>query len=250
MLNIGISFIRIINRITDVIVKIVLFIVVVYCIYAIADNLSILYNASPDKISIYKPQVEGDVLSFDEILEINKDVVGWLTIDGTSINYPVVKGENNNEYVNKDIFGDFSLPGTPFVDCRNSKKFDDEYIIIYGHHIFPGIMFSDLDKFMDESFFENHPEGELMTKDGKIYTIEFTNLIYVDSLNYTIYNPILKTDTDKKIQRKKLLSEVRKNSKCNRDTENTNNTIIALSTCSSEDTNGRIVLIGNLVEKK
>ena len=74
-----------------------------------------------DDLLEYKPipgQEENPTL--DELMAINPDVVGWLTVDDTHIDYPVVQGENDMEYINKDVYGEFALPGSIFLSCVNS----------------------------------------------------------------------------------------------------------------------------------
>ena len=68
-------------------------------------------------------------------MKLNKDVVGWITIFDTHISYPVVQGKDNQEYLNKDVFGKFSFSGSIFLDYRNACDFTDSYSIIYGHHM-------------------------------------------------------------------------------------------------------------------
>ena len=53
-------------------------------------------------------------------MKLNKDVVGWITIFDTHISYPVVQGKDNQEYLNKDVFGKFSFSGSIFLDYRNA----------------------------------------------------------------------------------------------------------------------------------
>lgn len=68
---------------------------------------------------------------------------GWLTLDGTRIDFPVVQGADNMVYVNTDVYGDFSLSGAIFLDSRCPADFTAPYSIVYGHHIEDGGMFGD-----------------------------------------------------------------------------------------------------------
>ena len=65
--------------------------------------------------------------SFEELLGINPDVCAWVTLDNTAIDYPVVQGEDNFTYVNTDVYGDFSLAGSIFLDVNCDKNFTDPY---------------------------------------------------------------------------------------------------------------------------
>lgn len=69
--------------------------------------------------------------SFDKLHEINEDIVAWLSLGGTNIDFPVVQGNDNLTYLNKDIYGDFALSGSVFLDYRCNRNFDDDYFLIY-----------------------------------------------------------------------------------------------------------------------
>lgn len=83
-------------------------------------------------------------IDFNKLLEINNQVVGWIKIDETQINYPIVKGDDNSYYLNHDILKESSQNGWIFIDYRNNSDFSDNNTVIYGHNIKSGIMFSDL----------------------------------------------------------------------------------------------------------
>ena len=83
-------------------------------------------------------------IDFNKLLEINNQVVGWIKIEDTDINYPIVKGEDNSYYLNHNILNESSQNGWIFMDYRNSDDFSDNNTVLYGHNIKSGIMFSDL----------------------------------------------------------------------------------------------------------
>ena len=87
----------------------------------------------------------------DMMLAINPDVRGWLTIDGTHVDYPIVQGEDDMEYVNKGVYGEFSLSGTIFLDSENTSDFSDCYNLLFGHHMANGAMFGDVVRFTDRT---------------------------------------------------------------------------------------------------
>ena len=73
-----------------------------------------------------KPVVSEDgSLSFEELLALNKDTRAWITLDGTNIDYPMVQGKDDMEYVNKDVEGNFSLSGSIFMSYHNAPDFSD-----------------------------------------------------------------------------------------------------------------------------
>ncbi len=125
---------------------------------------------------------------FDELKKINQDVCGWMTINGTRMDYPIVKGKNNQKYLNTDIFGSFSLAGSIFLDSRNSADFSDPYSIIYGHHMDNHQMFGDLDLFKDPDYFNSHTHLELVTPD-KTFEYEALAILELPDNISEIFDP-------------------------------------------------------------
>ena len=148
---------------------------VAYASYSIWDNAQIYQSAEnvQDKIREMKPDEEGeDGPTFDELRALNGDVIGWITLDGTNIDYPILKGETNLTYMNKDVYGNFSLAGSIFMDVRNTSDFSDNYTLIYGHNMDEDLMFGDLTLYKDKEFFEENTTATLMTpKETKDYTV-------------------------------------------------------------------------------
>ena len=73
--------------------------------------------------------------SFKELQQINSDVIGWLKVNNTHINYPLVQYENDDKYMNTDAEGNYSLSGSIFLHAENNPHFTDFNNIIYGHHM-------------------------------------------------------------------------------------------------------------------
>lgn len=78
----------------------------------------------------------------------NKDVIAWLHLPGTSINYPVLAGVDNDEYIALDINRQPSIAGSIFLEEANTPNFNDKHTILYGHHMQAGGKFSDIDAFV------------------------------------------------------------------------------------------------------
>ena len=121
-------------------------------------------------------------------MKLNKDVVGWITIFDTHISYPVVQGKDNQEYLNKDVFGKFSFSGSIFLDYRNACDFTDSYSIIYGHHMEYGAMFGDVVEFKNDDYFQEHKTGALFLLDDT-YKITLFACVETQEFNNKIYNP-------------------------------------------------------------
>ena len=95
--------------------------------------------------------------------EKNPDCVAWVSIPGTSIDFPVM--QNGEYYLKHDFDGNYTDYGLPFLDERCSLGGSDN-LIVYGHHMNDGSMFSELLNYADESYCKNHPEIVLETADG------------------------------------------------------------------------------------
>ncbi|MCL2807196.1 MAG: class B sortase [Coriobacteriia bacterium] len=97
-------------------------------------------------------------LRFDwEALRIlNPDVVGWIIVPGTNINYPIVQGKDNEFYLYHLFDSSNSGTGAIFVDYLGSPTLDGQNNIIYGHNMLDGSMFSDIFLYSNQSYFDEH----------------------------------------------------------------------------------------------
>lgn len=103
--------------------------------------------------------------SISELISMNSECFGWISISGTNINYPVMHTQSNpQKYLNRNFYGEYSYSGTPFLDSRCSA--DSTNLIIYGHHMNNGTMFAVLCNYTSKSYGEEHPRIILETKDG------------------------------------------------------------------------------------
>lgn len=95
----------------------------------------------------------------------NKDCIGWLCVPDTAINYPVMHTPDEpQKYLRRSFYGKYSRSGVPFLDYRCSL--DSTNLIIYGHNMKNGTMFSNLKKYLDNVFLEEHSTIEIQTADG------------------------------------------------------------------------------------
>ena len=99
----------------------------------------------------------------------NPDIVGWVYAKGTGIDYPIVQGKDNEEYLHMDNNKKKSSSGTIFLDHGCDKSFISDNNIIYGHHMKNGTMFAKLLKFREESFLKKHHVIILYTPKKTIY---------------------------------------------------------------------------------
>ena len=177
---------------------------------------------------------------FHELLAINPDTVAWLTLDGTHIDHPVVQGEDNFEYLDRAFTGDYYAGGTLFLDFRSSRDLSDKYSIIHGHHMAGGAMFGDLEKYLDRRFFTEHYNGTLLTPtyDYDLRIIAAGEFDAYDQAIYTVGNEIPFGKIKKKtcFRRTYEIDDAKQ--------------ILALSTCSSDMTDNRIVVFCKMMNKR
>ncbi len=92
---------------------------------------------------------------FERLRDINTDVVGWVNVPGTEVDYPVVLTGNNDYYLNRNFKKEWNVRGSIFMDYRNSAE-EDLHTVIYGHNMKDGSMFGSLAKFKDRAFHEEN----------------------------------------------------------------------------------------------
>lgn len=87
----------------------------------------------------------------------NPDIIGWLTIDGTHIDYPVMQTQDDPEfYLRRNFNKEYSISGVPFMDAYSDIFIPTSNWLIYGHHMKDGTMFQDLMQYADREFYEEH----------------------------------------------------------------------------------------------
>ena len=178
---------------------------------------------------------------FAELRALNPDVCGWLTLDGTRIDFPVAQGADNMVYVNTDVYGDFSLSGAIFLDSRCPADFTAPYSIVYGHHIEDGGMFGDIVQFTQSDYFAAHTTGTLIT-DDTAYNIALFACVRADAYDPVLYDPVL---YDPAQSPDALLAYIKAHAVQYRTPGS--GPVVAFSTCTEAATNGRVLLFGQLL---
>lgn len=237
------------NSLVNFVVIIALSVAGLYAGYALWDNSRVYAAASDvqaDMVRI-KPVITEDAeeegASFDELLAINPDVCAWVTVDNTMIDLPVLQGETNLTYINRDVYGNFAMAGSIFLDSRNARDYSEPYSLLYGHHMDQSRMFGDLELFKDQIFFDENKTGMLITPD-RVYNLEIFACLLLDAGEDKIFDPTLwQTDIDGLLTfaeensmylRPEMIEELRLAE---------NPQVLALTTCSSEFTNARTIVL-------
>ena len=133
---------------------------------------------------------EGAILpEFRELVEENPDMVGWIRIDGTKVNYPVMQTPNDPQYyLRKNFKKSYSIAGTPFMQW-NCEIGESDNLIIYGHHMKNGTMFGSFENYKKQDYYEKHKYVRFDTMNHRgIYkiVIVFKTTVY-DDVGYKYY---------------------------------------------------------------
>ena len=182
-------------------------------------------------------------VDFDQLSQINPDIVGWIYLEGTNINYPIVQGSDNDYYLNHLFDKRVNASGSIFLDTYCSGDFSDRHSILYGHHMKDGTMFQNLMAYKDPAFFTEHPEALLMTPEynykirffsgyvsdtwSNAWELKFTNIAYADWIDEIIGLSCFPAN----------------------DVPGPQDRVITLSTCSYEFNTAKFVLHGYIVQQ-
>lgn len=182
----------------------------------------------PEKVPVYPIEVKEDYLR-----AVNQDYVLWIAIPGTSINYPVVQGEDNNHYLRYTFRNTENVAGSVYLDYRTPKEKRLEVFntIFIGHNRQDGTMFSDLLKYQDESFRDENPYIYLIMNNVE-YVYEIYAFYELEPASI-VYNPTTTAD--------RYLPYVEQHNSYQRKIDVTEeDNIITLYTCN-EDSSGRFL---------
>lgn len=114
---------------------------------------------SDDKTGTHAP-IKVD---FDALKKVNPDIEGWLYCKDSRIDYPVMRGRTDDDYLHHNMQGEYDFAGCLFVDSASTPDFADASTIIYGHHMLDDSMFGTLDDWSNQAFYEEHPVMWLLT---------------------------------------------------------------------------------------
>ena len=205
------------------------------------ENLIEIAEETPEE-----QNMEEDNVNIENLYKINSDIVGWVKIDGTNIDYPVMQTKNNpNYYLRRNFYKEYSVMGTPYLaeqcDIQNSDN-----LIIYGHHISNNKMFGGLENYKQEDYYKEHQIIKFYTKEEKaeyeiiavFKTVAYTGFKYYNYCNFKSESEFIAFinkcydlafyDTGKKAEY--------------------GDKLICLSTCEYSQTNGRLVVLARKIK--
>lgn len=107
-------------------------------------------------------------IDFTSLKEINEDVCGWIVIEGTVVNYPILYSHDNKDYLRTTMEGTWATAGSIFMDCSNEMDFTSINTVLYGHNMKDGSMFKVISYYKDETYYQEHPYIFICTEDRQV----------------------------------------------------------------------------------
>jgi len=166
------------------------------------------------------------------LAEINRDFIGWIMI-GDFIDYPVVRGRDNDRYLETTFSGQNNISGAIFMDHANTRGFDETVAVLYGHNMRNGTMFAPLHRYRDRTYLAENPNILILTAKGELLLYRIFAARITDVEN---------RDADLGISNGSTASGVFRNAPAG------TNRFLVLSTCTSVDDNERLRIYAALIE--
>lgn len=185
------------------------------------------------------PQVD-----FAALQAINPDVVGWIYIEDTEVNYPIVQGDDNDYYLYRLLSGERNSSGSIFLDAGASELFQSRNSSLYGHNMKNGSMFAGITDYVDQEFYEKHPVALLMTPQGN-YKVRIFSCYITDAWDNAwqiVFNGSEYGQWLNELQRKSYLATDVQPTEADR--------VLTLSTCTYETQDARLLVHGILEESE
>ena len=206
------------------------------------------YRANRDAYKEISESVieDDDFLNVDfyELRKTNSDIVGWIRYKGTPIDYPIVKGKDNRQYLYTRFDGNYSDFGTLFVDSATEYPFEQFNTVVYGHHMQDGSMFGSLKKLKDPEYCRKHPKMELATPSGN-YDLQIYAFLNKPS-DSKVFTHNVGSDEDKA----EYLEWVDSNAVYTADIDlDIDDRIAILSTCAYEYNGARYIVICKMIPR-
>ena len=215
-------------------------------------------NGQPEEQTGPQFTLDSEVTETPEVLEeyknlliVNKRLIGWVKIDDTNIDYPVVQTEDNEYYLTHNLNQQYDKNGTIFLDKDCSVLKPSTNLIIYGHHMQSGRMFGNLDYYQDEEYYKKHPliQFDTIYEKGtwqimyvfrsKVYSedvITFKYYQFIDAGSEKEFDSYMKEMADMSLYDTGVTAEY-------------GDRLLTLSTCDYREANGRFVVVAKRIKE-
>lgn len=227
------------------IIFIVIIIVFTYNTYYKDKNKNILNDIKIDTTQITENKTER-MLKLEELKKENTDIIGWLEIPNTKIDFPVLQGTDNEYYMKHTYKKEYSVDGSIFLDKNYNWDLPSSNLLIYGHNNKNGNMFQNLLEYKDENYYKEHPSIRFTTinddSEYEIIAVFLSRVYYKNEKNVFRYYYFI--DAEDEEQYNKYIEESKKASLY--DTGKTatyGEQLLTLSTCEYSQSDGRFVIV-------
>ena len=195
----------------------------------VQDAIKIIKEPINDSEKIENEEETYEV-DFQSLKELNSNVVAYLKVLGTNIDYVVVKGKDNSYYLNHDLNNEYNVLGTIFADYRNQFDGNDKNIIVYGHNVKTGSMFGSLKNVLTEEWqnnLNNHNIVFITESEKSLYQVFSTYIIEPEDY-------YIETNFSNSEEYEAFLNKIKSRSNYNYSVEiNGNDSILTLSSCTT-----------------
>lgn len=193
---------------------------------------------------------------FQSLYEKNNDFIGWITIEDTHVDYPVMytpnDGEGGEYYIHRNFEKEYSSAGIPFIDRHCMIKNPTDNIIIYGHNMNSGTMFHDIIKYQEEEFYNDHKTFTFDTIYGdgtyEVVAMFYGEILAKDSTQFKYYTFV---DAGSEEAFMNYVNNVKRMSIIDTGVEvEYGDQLVTLSTCAYHVKNGRFAVIAKKIVDK
>ena len=214
------------------------------------NNEEILNNIEIDESKITESKTER-MIQLEELQKENEEIIGWLEIEGTNINYPVLQTSDNDYYLTHNYKKEYSSSGSLFLDKDFDMVNGSSNYLIYGHRNKQGLMFEDLIKYAEEDFYKEHTKIKFTTnKDDSIYeilSVFYSRVYYKSEKNVFRYYYFVNAENEQEYN--DFVENAKKASIYDTGvTAQYGEQLLTLSTCEYSQEDGRFVVVCKKVE--
>lgn len=215
------------------------------------ETNNILSEIKIDRTKITQSKTER-ILQIEELQKKNKEIIGWLEIEGTNINYPVVQGKDNDYYVTHNYKKEYSKDGSIFLDKDYDWTKPSSNLLLYGHNNKNGIMFEQLLKYKEENFYKKHKKIKFATNTEEshyeILAVFYSRVYYKKEENVFRYYYFVNASDEQEYN--EFVNNAKKVSIYETGvTAKYGEQLLTLSTCEYSQEDGRFAVVAKKIEK-
>ena len=213
---------------------------------ALAEAMQNVENTESQDEEEEKQEKTEKMINLEELHNENEDIVAWVEIPGTNVNYPILQGDDNSYYINHNYKKKYSASGSIFLDKDVDLQLPSSNFLMYGHRNKNGAMFEDLYKYKDESFYKEHKTINFTTLsedvEYDIMAVFKSRVYYVNEKNVFRYYFFVNAETKEEYD--DYVSNAKKASLYDTGiSAEYGEQLITLSTCEYSQTDGRFVVV-------